>query len=41
VRWKRTTRGPNAAGESFREKHSELEPEELSRMEQHLVQQVG
>eukprot|EP00883_Tetradesmus_obliquus_P002426 jgi/Sobl393_1/12606/SZX60780.1 len=40
LRWKLTTRRRDGAGDGFRDKHSDLSPEQLEQQEQHLVQQV-
>jgi hypothetical protein len=41
LRWKLTTRRHDGAGDGFRDKHSDLTPQQLQQQEQHLVQQVG
>jgi hypothetical protein len=40
LRWKLTTRRRDGAGDGFRDKHTDLSPEQLQQQEQHLVQQV-
>jgi hypothetical protein len=41
LRWKLTTRRHDGAGDGFRDKHTDLTPQQLQQQEQHLVQQVG